>query len=119
MKIGENALHTFLITTTILILDVWCTNLRNLEKCDQILGVLQCKKLTSDLKESETCHISQMKAFLMLKARFEWLLAALGGIRVMIFQSLRICLENVLFCSLIFEESVDGVFDSKNVVLTM
>ena len=90
--------------------------MRNLENSGQNLGVLQCKILTSDLSESETCHISQMKAFCILITRFKWLLEALGGIGDMIFQSLRICLESVLFSSLIFEESIDGVFDSKTLV---
>ena len=67
--------------TIIFILDARYTQMRNLENCGQNLGVLQCKMLTSDLNGSETCHISQMKAFFMLIARYEWLLAALGGIR--------------------------------------
>ena len=49
--------------------------------------------LTSDLSESETAHISKMKAFCILIARFKWRLEALGGIEDMIFQSLGICLE--------------------------
>ena len=49
--------------------------------------------LTSDLSESETAHISKMKAFYILIARFKWRLEALGGIEDMIFQSLGICLE--------------------------
>ena len=67
--------------------------MRNLEICGQNIGVLQCKILTSDLSESETPHISQMKVFCKLIARFKWLLEALGGIKDMIFQSLLFCLE--------------------------
>ena len=89
-KIGQEVGLTFQINTTILILDAEETQMRNLEKCGQNFGVLQCKILTSDLSESETSHISQMKAFCILIARFKWLLEALGGIKVMIFQSLRI-----------------------------
>ena len=81
MKVGPEILHTIHITALILILNSYCKHLRNLEKCGQNSGFLQCKILTSDLNESETRHISQMKAFFMLIARYEWLLAALGGIR--------------------------------------
>ena len=61
--------------------------MRNLEICGQNIGVLQCKILTSDLSGSETCHISQMKAFCMLIAWYVWLLAALGGIGDILNQS--------------------------------
>ena len=91
MKIGQNAWHTFLITKIILIFNAWCSNLRNLGKCGRNLGVLQSKKLTSDLKESETCHISQMNPFFMLIAWFDGLLAALGGTRVISIQNCKIC----------------------------
>ena len=93
MKIGQEVGPTFQINTTILILDAEETQIRNLEKCGQNLGVLQCKMLTSDLSESETAHISKMKAFCILIARFKWRLEALGGIEDMIFQRLGICLE--------------------------
>ena len=93
MKLGLEILHTIHITALILILNSYWKHLRNLEKCGQNLGVLQCKILTSDLSECETPHISQMKVFCKLIARFKWLLEALGGMKDMIFQSLRFCIE--------------------------
>ena len=68
MKDGPEILHTIHITALILILNSYWKHLRNLEKCGQNLGFIQCKILTSDLKESETCHISQMNTFFKLIA---------------------------------------------------
>ena len=97
MKVGPDILHTIHITALVLILNSYCKNLRNLEKCGQNIGFLQCKILTSDLNESETCHISQMNAFFMLIAWLAGLLAALGGTIVISIQNCKICLQELQF----------------------
>ena len=104
---------TFQMTTIILILAAWYTKMRNLEKCGQNLGVLQCKMLTSDLSESKTCHISQMKAFFMLIARYEWLLAALGGIRDILNQSWHFWPQKLINYCLILKEDTGGALAPK------
>ena len=97
MKVGPDILHIIHITALVLILNSFCKYLRNLEKCGQNLGFLQCKILTSDLNESETCHISQMNAFFMFIAWLAGLLAALGGTIVILIQSCKICLQKLQF----------------------
>ena len=108
MKVGPEILHTIHITALILILNSYCKHLRNLEKCGQNLGFLQCKILTSDLKESETCHISQMNVFFMLIAWYDGLLAALGGIRVISIQSCKICPQKLPFLTKKIKGNIGG-----------
>ena len=108
MKVGPEILHTIHITALILILNSSCKHLRNLEKCGQNLGFLQCKILTSDLKESETCHISQMNTFFKLIAWYDGLLAALGGIRVISIQSCKICPQKLPFLTKKVKGNIGG-----------